>query len=487
MCGLGSPRCSRLPLVRILTPALLTPNHPVGGVLLSINPVSTCTPTLRDTMLTFCRPSLRTLSRRIPAARTFSKAAASSEASGKTLSVDVRDDGIAVVTFNDPNQSVNTLTKDLIVEFDETLTTIQNDSRIKAWVLTSSKPGCFIAGADINMMNDAESAAEVEAIVADGHKLFDRLSSGKPVVAAIDGVCFGGGLEVALACNYRIASTGPKTALSLPEVKLGLLPGGGGTQRLPKVVGLVEALTMATTGGNVKPKKAKRTGLVDQVADPYALQDAAIAAAHGLVSGKVKSVRKKNLMARIMEDTPVKNIVFKKTREKIQKLTKGKYPAPFAIVDCIEAGLKSPAAGFELEKKEFARLSQTPESKALMGLYFGTVQVCFAACRSSCMVTTLATCVCAAHLKPRLLCFLCVVDFFAAQEEPLREAGEPCEEHHRSWCWTHGRGHRRSFRQVVQRGPEGQLLRRVRASYGRATWRAGSRNPCWQLTCFRAL
>lgn len=283
-----------------------------------------------------------------------------------------------MVTFNDPNQSVNTLTRALMQEFDQTLSEIESDSRINSWVLKSSKKGCFIAGADINMMNDATSTAEVEEIVEAGHKLFHRLANcSKPSVAAIDGVCLGGGLEVALACNYRIASTGPKTAMSLPEIKLGLLPGGGGTQRLPKVVGLVEALKMATTGCNVVPKKAKRSGLVDQLADPFALEGAAVQAAKDLANGKIKRTgrRKKKLMDRIMEDTPARNIVFKKTREQIQKLTGGKYPAPFAIADCIEAGFKSSSAGYAKEKTEFARLSQTPEAKALMGLYFGTVQL----------------------------------------------------------------------------------------------------------------
>lgn len=247
----------------------------------------------------------------------FSEVASdSSKSTNSILSLDLRKDGVAVVYFNDPSQSVNVLTRGLMDEFDNMLTTVENDTRIKSWVLMSGKPGCFIAGADINMLNAAESSEEVEEIVSRGHRIFDRLSScRKPVVAAIDGVCLGGGLEVALACHYRIASTGPKTTLAVPEVKLGLLPGAGGTQRLPKIVGLVEALTMATAGGNVKPKKAKRSGLVDQLADPFALEAAAIDAARGLADGSVKkSFRKKNLMARIMEDTPVRNIVFKKTR-----------------------------------------------------------------------------------------------------------------------------------------------------------------------------
>lgn len=262
---------------------------------------------------------------RLAAPRAAFASRLSSSSSSSILTTEVRPDGVAVVRFDDPNQSVNTLTAGLMQEFDSTLTQIETDPNIKAWVLTSGKPGCFIAGADINIMNNAKDAAEVEAVVAHGHKLFDRLEScTKPAVAAIDGVCLGGGLEVALACHYRIASTSSKTNLALPEIKLGLLPGGGGTQRLPKVVGLVEALTMATTGGNVKPKKAKRTGLVDQLADPFALEAAAIDAALGLANGTVKkSKRKKNLQARVMEDfPPVRNFVFKKTREKIQKLTK---------------------------------------------------------------------------------------------------------------------------------------------------------------------
>jgi enoyl-CoA hydratase/carnithine racemase len=334
-----------------------------------------------------------------PAANFFSADAAAKDAS-KILSLTVRPDGVAVIRFDDPNQKVNTLTSGLMQEFEDMLSLVQSDARAKAVVLVSGKPGCFIAGADINIMNNAKDAAEVEAVVTRGHKIFDSLANcSKPVVAAIDGVCLGGGLEVALACHYRIASTSPKTTLALPEIQLGLLPGGGGTQRLPKVVGLVEALTMATTGGNVKPQKAKKTGLVDQLADPYALEAAAIQvrelrcsgatqrccaggravwctcrsrcsgggffilcvaissfrrvlhvwcccvavllrwrvltcfflfnsskAALNLASGKLKkSSRKKDLMARVMEDfPPARSYVFKKTREKIQKATGGK-------------------------------------------------------------------------------------------------------------------------------------------------------------------
>lgn len=110
-----------------------------------------------------------------------------------------------------------------------------------------------------------------------GQKALNRLAnSSKPVVAAINGACLGGGLEFALACQYRVASSSKKTVLGLPEVKLGLLPGAGGTQRLPKLVGIQGALKMITTGSNTKPDRALKMGLVNQVADPFALRDAAI-------------------------------------------------------------------------------------------------------------------------------------------------------------------------------------------------------------------
>ena len=160
---------------------------------------------------------------------------------------------------------------------------------MKAAVLISGKPNNFIAGADISELAKCKSEEDAFNLVQNGQRVMDRLANMKrPVVAAINGSCLGGGLEVAMACQYRIASSGPKTALGLPEVKIGLLPGAGGTQRLPKLVGAQQGIKMCLTGSNLKADKAKKAGLVDQVADPHALFDAALQAAKELGDGTRK-------------------------------------------------------------------------------------------------------------------------------------------------------------------------------------------------------
>lgn len=191
---------------------------------------------------------------------------------------------------------------ELSAEFEKILQEIETNPAIKAAVLISGKPGCFIAGADISMLEKCKTAQEATKISHDAQLLFDRLErSSKPVVAAINGVCLGGGLELALACHYRIATKDKKTSLGLPEVMLGLLPGGGGTQRLPKLTSVPTALDLELTGKTVKADKAKKLGIVDLLVAPLGpglqsaeantiayLEQTAILAAKDLASGKLK-------------------------------------------------------------------------------------------------------------------------------------------------------------------------------------------------------
>ena len=145
-------------------------------------------------------------------------------------------DGIAVIRFNSPNARVNSLSRELMKDAEEVFNEVSKSSAAGA-VLISGKPDCFIAGADITMLEKCTSAKEIEELARSGHVFLNRLAnSPKPIVTAIMGSCLGGGLEVALATQYRIAVKDKKTNLGLPEVMLGLLPGGGGTQRLPQLV-----------------------------------------------------------------------------------------------------------------------------------------------------------------------------------------------------------------------------------------------------------
>ena len=167
------------------------------------------------------------------------------------LSVEVSD-GIAVVTFDLPNESVNKLNRAVKDEFVALVSQLERDTTVHAAVLISGKPDVWIAGADIEEFQELKTAADAERLSRDGQMLLDSLERLRvPIVAAIHGACLGGGLETALACRYRIATDHPKTILGLPEVQLGLIPGAGGTQRLPRKIGLTNGLAYTNYGGAI--------------------------------------------------------------------------------------------------------------------------------------------------------------------------------------------------------------------------------------------
>ncbi|XP_033505127.2 hydroxyacyl-CoA dehydrogenase trifunctional multienzyme complex subunit alpha a [Epinephelus lanceolatus] len=269
---------------------------------------------------------------------------------------------------------------------------IWSNSAVKSVIFISSKPGCFIAGADINMIRSCKSSEEVTRISQEGQKILEMIEKSPiPFVAAINGSCLGGGLEVAIACHYRIATKSKRTVLGTPEVKLGLLPGAGGTQRLPKIVGLPEALDMMLTGRNIRADKAKKMGLVHQLVDPVGpgiepteerairyLEEVAVDVAKGIAKKKVPLTKEKSLMQK-MQDTVmdlglVRKKIFKTIDKKVQKETRGLYPAPGKIIECVKTGVEQGReAGYLTEAQSFGKLAATSESKALIGLYHGQV------------------------------------------------------------------------------------------------------------------
>jgi 3-hydroxyacyl-CoA dehydrogenase/enoyl-CoA hydratase/3-hydroxybutyryl-CoA epimerase len=283
-----------------------------------------------------------------------------------------KENGVAVVWMDQPGEKVNKISIDLVDEFKTMLDGLEDDDTVRGIVLISRKPDNFIAGADIEKFKDMTSPAEAEMLSRQGHVLLNRMAAfPKPIVAAIHGATLGGGLEVALACHYRIASDDPQTVLALPEVKLGLLPGGGGTQRLPRLVGLQAALDMMLTGKNIYPRQAKKMGLVDDLIHPYGLLQAAKRAALELADQPLKRKKRQPLIAELLESTPLtRNVVYKKASELVQKQTWGNYPAPFKIIECVKAGMeKGLAAGVEAETKKFGELVVSPQSRELIQIF----------------------------------------------------------------------------------------------------------------------
>lgn len=285
-----------------------------------------------------------------------------------------RRESVAVVWMDQPGEKVNKISPDLLAEFASVLDSIEKDPGVKAVVLASRKPD-FIAGADIEKVLKMDTPGQAASLSYNGHVLLNRLENfPKPVVAAIHGAALGGGLEVALACHCRVASDDPRTVLALPEVKLGLLPGGGGTQRLPRLVGISQALDIMLTGKNIYARKARKMGLVDILVHPYGLIEAAVQTAlEAAAEGAPQRKKKGPALIRALESaSPGRRIIYNKAREKVKAQTRGNYPAPLRIIDCVEAGTeKGIEAGYRVEENLFDELVLSPVAKQLIGLFFG--------------------------------------------------------------------------------------------------------------------
>lgn len=284
-----------------------------------------------------------------------------------------RDDGIAVLTIDVPGESVNTLKSSFADEVATVLNELEDKSDLKGVVVISGKPTSFVAGADISMINDCKTAGDAESLARQGQAMFDRIEQLRvPVVAAIHGSCLGGGLELALACHYRVCTDSGKTELGVPEVKLGLLPGSGGTQRLPRLVGVQEALGLILTGKTLRPKQARKKGLVDEVVPESILLEAAVKLA---LSSKAKVQKAKlSTVNKLLEGNSFgRNFIFKKAGEQAQSKAKGNYPAIDKIIDAVQHGQSEGfEAGLEREARSFGELAMTPESFQLRGIFFAT-------------------------------------------------------------------------------------------------------------------
>ncbi|WP_299008462.1 fatty acid oxidation complex subunit alpha FadJ [uncultured Shewanella sp.] len=293
----------------------------------------------------------------------------------KTFNLTRREDGIAVLTMDVPGETMNTLRAEFGPEIRDVLNEIKSDSQIKGLVLVSGKKDSFVAGADISMLDACRTAKDAKIVSTEGHVVFNELEGlNIPVVAAIHGVCLGGGLELALACHQRVCSDSKKTLMGLPEVQLGLLPGGGGTQRLPRLVGVAKSLDLMLTGKQVRPKQALKMGLVDDMVPKSILLETAVNMA---LKGKKRAKKKKPLMERVLEGTSVgRNIIFDQAGKQVAKKTQGNYPAPAKIIHCVRQGMaKGLTKGLAVEAQSFSELVVSQESAALRSLFFATTEM----------------------------------------------------------------------------------------------------------------
>lgn len=286
---------------------------------------------------------------------------------------EVHSQTVGVIYIDVPNEKVNTLKAEFAQQFLAILQQAQSTSGLKGLVITSGKKDSFIAGADISMIANCTSKEAASELSREGHILFDKLENYPlPIIAAIHGACLGGGLELALSCHARVCSNDDKTRLGLPEVQLGLLPGSGGTQRLPKLVGIPSALDMMLTGKQLRAKQAQRIGLVDDVVPETILLDVAIQMAK---KGKIQRVPI-HWQQRLLSSRLLRNKVFSTAKQIVIRKTKGHYPAPEKIIQVVRIGVEKGAkAGYDAEAKAFGELVMTPQSAALRSLFFATTSL----------------------------------------------------------------------------------------------------------------
>jgi 3-hydroxyacyl-CoA dehydrogenase / enoyl-CoA hydratase / 3-hydroxybutyryl-CoA epimerase len=283
---------------------------------------------------------------------------------GGNITLSVGADGVAVLTFDRQNSTANVFDVPTLQELDAHLAAIEARSDVKGVVLVSAKPKIFIAGADLNSFAGA-SPSELGSIVDLGHRVFTRLEKlSVPSVAAINGVCLGGGCELALACDWRVASLDKSTKIGLPETQLGILPAWGGSVRLPRLIGLPAALGIILAGKQVAAQPALKQGLVDDVAHP---ENIGGVARQLLVKGK----RRVSPPGGLMNSAILRPVVASKARKGVLAKTHGHYPAPLKALDvCVKAFGQPLEKGLALERAAFLELVATPECRSLMSIFF---------------------------------------------------------------------------------------------------------------------
>jgi len=296
--------------------------------------------------------------------------------SSNPIALDVDSDKIAWLTLDLADSKVNLLGSATMAFLDERLSELE--SRIAtgqpvAVVIRSGKPGTFIAGADVREFARVGGPGEAKAKSAEGQRIFRRLDRlTVPTIAAIDGVCMGGGTELALACDWRVATDRASTKIGLPEVKLGIIPGWGGCVRLPRTIGIQRALKMILTGSSVPADRCARWGLIDRVFTVDHFQDGVGAFAIDVVRGRVeRSPRPMSFKDKLLERTgPGRRTLFGAARKQALKASEGHYPAPLEAIDVIERSIDlSIDDALVVENEGLQRVAETDVSQNLVRLF----------------------------------------------------------------------------------------------------------------------
>ena len=280
------------------------------------------------------------------------------------------EDHICILTLDRPHSPVNLFDRDTLEELIRHLSDVAEDRRLKGLVLISAKPGIFVAGADIKALASGASPQEVSNLIALGQSAFNRLNELRiPTVAAIHGACVGGGYEVCLACDYRMASPERATKIGLPETLLGILPGWGGATRLPRLIGIPKALDIILAGKTMAAQAARKRGLIDEIVPREYLLESAC--------GKIRSAgnslkrRKPPLSLSVMNSRLAATLISRKVRKTLLEKTRGHYPAVLKALDVVTKGVnRSVGNALLMERESVTELSQTPACRNLIQLFF---------------------------------------------------------------------------------------------------------------------
>ncbi|MBZ9883856.1 enoyl-CoA hydratase/isomerase family protein [Mesorhizobium sp. CA10] len=304
------------------------------------------------------------------------------------FTLDVDADGIALITWDMPDRSMNVFTEEVMRELNAIVDHVAGDAAVKGAVITSGKDS-FSGGADITMLQKmlATFAADKENDLEKATKaLFDNAgymtglfrkieTCGKPFVSAINGTCMGGAFEMSLACHGRIAADSDKVKMALPEVKIGIFPGAGGTQRVPRLTDQQQALQMLTTGQNLTPQKAKAMGLIHEIAEPSKLVETAKA----MIRNGLKPVAPWDEKGFKLPGGPIYSAaganLWPPAIAILRRETYGNYPAAAAILKCVYEGLLVPFdTALRIEQRYFTEIMQSKEAAAMIRSLFVSLQ-----------------------------------------------------------------------------------------------------------------
>lgn len=290
------------------------------------------------------------------------------------LQVDGR--GIGWITFDDPDRKVNVLTGDVmrrLAEVVEETRTAATEGRIQVAVIVSGKSESYIAGADVDAIAAVEDPVEAESQIRMGQAIYTAVENlPVPTLAAIHGICVGGGTELALACRHRVLSDSPRTRIGLPEVTLGILPAWGGTTRLPRLVGLKAALDLLLTGKQISPRRARRIGFAGDILPAEIFKDKVADHALTLIDSRRGSDKpKRGLFTRLMDDTaPGRRVVLAMAGRNVRAATGGHYPAPMRILEILRDNLgRSVERSFHAEARAASELVVSPVCKNLIHVF----------------------------------------------------------------------------------------------------------------------